>query len=627
MVCGFGLSYLSGLDLGFEERLFFGAVIGAMEVSLLGFAVASLAGFSVASVATGAGLSLALASAGWYRGRHLVRSDLADLAARWSQRPWLPGHPWPLLAVTLVGAVYTWRLLSQAYVTTPSGLWAGQQGIWGDWAAHLSYAGSFAYSQNYPPQFPIDPPHRLGYPFMVDFLAASLVPLGASLTSSLVLSSGFLALAFPAVFYLAGVRLTGGRAAAAIAVFVFTLGGGLGFLTFFGDLQSSGPGVLAHLPREYTHLAGQNIQWLNPVLANLLPQRSTLVGFSFALIALAILYSARDRPGWTPFVFAGILTGLAPAFHVHAYGTVVALGAFWAVLNPRREWLGFLLPALLLGAPVVAWLFPPVRSFCEANQPCLFGLRVQLGWLAAADGAHDSIAWFWLKNLGLFIPLLLAAQLWLGRSAFGLHFAPLWLWFLVPNVILLHPWDWDNNKFFIFWALLGSLPVGWLLARLFQADRAVPALAAGLLAVLVLSGTLDLARSLDYRVSAIPFTDSGGVSTAAWVRANTDPHAVFLVSTNHNQPVTALTGRRVVLGYGGWVWSYGLSDWQDKEVAVHRMLQGVDPEDVARYHVDYVVIGPQERAAPYSANDAYWRVTAELVHTEGAYQVYRVRRA
>ena len=625
VVCGFGLTYLCGLELVFEERLFFGAVVGAMVVTLSGFAIASFAGFSVASVWMGAAIGLALSAAGWAHGRRRVPVDLTGVKKRWARPPWLAGHPWPLLAVAAVCGLYTVRLMSQAYVTTPVGLYAGQLGVWGDWAAHLSYAGSFAYGRNFPPEFPIDPGHRLGYPFMVDFLAASLVPLGASLTRALVLSSGFLGLVFPAVFYLAGLRLLGGRAAAAIAVFVFLLSGGLGFLYFLGDLERDGLGLLSHLPREYTHIPAQNVQWLNPVLANLLPQRSTLFGFSFALIALAILYTARERPGWTPFAFAGVLIGIAPSFHVHAYGTVIALAVFWALLNRRRAWLAFFLPALVLGVPVVAWMFPPVQSACEAGQPCILGLRVQVGWLAAADGAHDSIPWFWLKNLGLFIPLLIAAQIGLGRSAIGLHFAPLWLWFLVPNVVLFHPWDWDNNKFFVFWALLGSLLVGDLLARLFRAGPRASAWAGAMLVVLCLSGALDLARSLDYRISANLFTDTAGVRTAAWVRSHTDPRATFLVSTNHNQPVSAFTGRRVVLGYGGWVWSYGLSDWQAKEDAVHRMLQGTDPQDVARYHVNYVVIGPQERAAPYSANEDYWRGAADLVHVDGPYLVFRVR--
>src|ERR1700716_2596268 len=41
MVSGFGLSYLSGLDLVFEERLFYWTVIGATAVRLARFVTAA----------------------------------------------------------------------------------------------------------------------------------------------------------------------------------------------------------------------------------------------------------------------------------------------------------------------------------------------------------------------------------------------------------------------------------------------------------------------------------------------------------------------------------------------------------------------------------------------------------
>ena len=47
----------------------------------------------------------------------------------------------------------------------------------------------------------------------------------------------------------------------------------------------------------------------------------------------------------------------------------------------------------------------------------------------------------------------------------------MWLWFVVPNIIVLQPWPWDNTKFFIFWALLGSVLVGGVLAGLLRAGR------------------------------------------------------------------------------------------------------------------------------------------------------------
>src|SRR5207249_3771540 len=418
-----------------------------------------------------------------------------------------------------------------------------------DWAAHLTYASSFAYGRNFPPQFTIDPGHNLGYPFMIDFLAAGLTAFGTSLTSSLVLSSSLLALAFPAVMYLAGLRLTGSRLAAFLAVFVFALAGGLGFVFLAGDIDKLGAAALQHLPREYTLDRSRNYQLLDAVLAYLLPQRSTLFGFPVALITVAGLWLARGRDDWRPYTFFGALVGLLPLFHVYAYGTLVALALFWALIERRREWLAFFVPALILGLPQLAWMWPPAGNH----------LRWQLFWLADTDGHSDGPLWFWLKNTSLFIPLLLAAFVWRGTLPAGLalRLAPLWLWFLVPNLMVFQPWDWDNTKFFVFWWLFGSVAVGAVLARLALRGVDGVVLAGALAIVLCLSGALDVGRALDLQVSSFEFTDAGGLKVASWVRENTGPDAVFLTASDHNQPVTALAGRRVVCGYTGWLYTYG----------------------------------------------------------------------
>jgi hypothetical protein len=626
IVAGFGITYLSGAALNLEERLAFGTVLGAMAVAGSSFVLSMvIRDVTVGTVVLGLAIALAIGAAAAIVKRDNVASDFSDAVTRWGASPRSPDHPWPLAAVVLVCGTWTLHFLSQAYVYKPDGLYAGYVNIWGDWAAHLSFAGSFAYAHNFPPEFPIDPGNHLGYPFMIDFFAANLVPLGSKLTSALVLTSGLLGLAFPAVFYLAARRFAGGRAAAAIGVFVFLLSGGLGFVYLIGDIRNGGWGVLRHLPREYTLDRAINYQWLNPVLAYLVPQRSTLFGFSLALIVLVLIWLAvRERLGWRAFLFAGVVAGAMPVFHVHAYGTVVALSLFWAVFNWRRDWLAFFVPALVIGAPLIFWMLPPTNNSVCGADPNIRGYCVQSGWLA--DG--DVWPWFWIKNTSLFIPLLIAAhflQRWFPNG-FGKWFAPMWLWFLVPNFIVLQPWDWDNTKFFIFWALLGSVMVGGVIAAMFKRGPAGVAIATALLLVLGLAGALDLARASDPTVSAYEFTDAKGVQVADWVRQNTSPYAVFAVADEHNNPIATLAGRRVMVGYPGWLWTYGLGDFEQKGADEKLILQGAQStvDLVDKYGIGYVLIGPQELADSRNANVAYWNQNGALVYSNGEYTVYKV---
>ena len=608
VAAGTGLTYLCGLDLDLEERVAFGAVGGAMAATGLGFLVALVIGFGVLSVALGLLLALAASVPGWMAARPHVRTELVDAGRRWRS-----GRPWPLWVLLAIAWGFTFAVLSRAYEVTDAGLTVWAIGVYSDWAAHLTYAGSFAYAHNLPPQYPIAPGHRMGYPFMVDFFAASLVPLGSSLTSSLVVSSGYLGLAFPAVMCLAGARLAGSLLASALGVLVLALGGGFGFVGLLADLDRVGGGALQHLPRLYTQDTAQNLQWLNPVLAYFLPQRSVLFGVEVALVVAALLWTARvTGAGWRPYAAAGVLAGVSPAFHVHGFGTAVALGAAWAVIDRRREYLVFLGLALGLGVPIVLWLVQPGAS----------QLAWQPGWMAAADGGHDNWVWFWLKNTGLFIPLLLAAHVVRGALPAGLalRFAPLWLWFLVPNLFVFQPWDWDNTKFFLFWYVFGALLVGALLAHLGRRSLEGAVLAAFLGVILCLSGGLDLARSLDTQQNRALFVDRGGLRVAEWVRGHTPPGAVFAVAPDHNQPVPTLGGRAVLAGYPGWLWTYGLSDWGARVDQEKALLAGHgDPRALG---VSYVVIGPQELAV--GADAAYWRAHGTVVYESGGYLVVRV---
>src|SRR5256885_8560513 len=215
---GFGITYLSGVALTLEERIVFGVVLGAMIVALTTFVPALLIkDVTLLTVLLGLAVTLGAGALGLLRARSVLSRDWKDFRARWLSSPASPGHPWPLAVVFLICAAWTVHFLHQAYVYTPNGLYAGYGNIWGDWAAHLSFAGSFAYGHNFPPEFPIDPGHHLGYPFMIDFLAADLVPLRLPLTATLTATSALLGLALPAVLYLAAVRFTAGRAASAIA--------------------------------------------------------------------------------------------------------------------------------------------------------------------------------------------------------------------------------------------------------------------------------------------------------------------------------------------------------------------------------------------------------------------------
>src|SRR4029077_15014007 len=80
VAAGFGMTYLSGIPLNLEERVAFGAVLGAMAVAAASF-LFSLAARDVTAVTVLAGLacSLAIGAVAAFTHREQLRSDLRDV--------------------------------------------------------------------------------------------------------------------------------------------------------------------------------------------------------------------------------------------------------------------------------------------------------------------------------------------------------------------------------------------------------------------------------------------------------------------------------------------------------------------------------------------------------------------
>ena len=79
--------------------------------------------------------------------------------------------------------------------------------------------------------------------------------------------------------------------------------------------------------------------------------------------------------------------------------------------------------------------------------------------------------------------------------------------------------------------------------------------------------------------------------------------------------VIAIMGLNILIGYSGQ-----LSLGHGAFVALGAYTMAIL---VRRYHVQYVVIGPQELQAPFSASEAYWQANGTLVYSNSEYHVYR----
>ena len=627
VLVGIGLTYLTGLKLRIEERVAYGAVIGFMAVTLVGYAAGWAAGRLSGGVVAGAALvASAISAAGWRTGIGQFGVECRDFRRRLMRPISRPDNPAPLLLLTAPAWALTVWILNRAYLPDGSGgVLAGHLSSWTDWQAHLTYASSFAHAENFPPELPtafgVD---RLPYHFGIDFFAAMLDRAGLSAFGGLEVSSGYLAFAFVPTLYLVGVRLFSSRAVGVTAVLVFTLFGGLGWLRFFHDRAEGGWSIIWDLPTDYTRHHAGNILMENAVTGNLFPQRPTLAGFSLLLIVVMLMREAHKSGSRRLFAAAGVIVGLMPLFHVYSFGVALGLGLIWAVLDRRWQWLLFALPALAFSLPAALWIEP-------LNTEIVWETWVNGPWMQPPSYSpeQDGLLTFWWRNAGVFLLLMLAAQFWRGTLPPVLLWGsiPVWLWFIVPNFVRVAPsHPWNNTHWFVPVILLGSLLVAVVLVRLASMGWLGIVGAVALFFTLTFAGALDIWKAVDPEVNVwpVPIASGDGVAAGEWARDETPPDSVFLIGFEHTHPVPALSGRQTVVGFAGWINDLGITDWHSRQHQARTMLGGLEgtEELLDAYGVDYVVVGPIERRVGVS--EQFWAARGTPAFAQGAYTVYEV---
>jgi hypothetical protein len=622
-------TYLYDDESPLPARVIAGVPVGLTLLGLSGFVMASVMGFSGASVLLAAIAVLVPGVLALRRQGARLSSDA--LAAR----DVLAGrlrHPdrWTVaLAGLAAGAVWLIRRLYERamFERGDGSIYTGLDHNLGDLPFHIAVINSFVHGGNFPPEHPELAGVRLTYPFLADFVTAMLIRAGAGLRDALFVVNVTLALALVALLFRWASHVTRDRLAAVIAPALVLFSGGFGFRLLLRDVDPSRGGLVGLLPRmwhDYTILGSGELRWGNVFITMLLPQRSILMGMPLVLAVWVLWWQAvgqdevDTRRARRLLAGAGAITGLMPLVHAHAFVVTMAVAVVVAVLGRRlRDWGSFFIPALALSIPQLAWL--AVGTSLQTGR----FLAWHLGW---DRGTRDPL-WFWLDNLGLFIPLLIVALAWGARAGWLsrrhlLIYVPFLACFLVPNVLQLSPWIWDNIKFLIWWHVASAPLVALLVARLWRRGGGWRFAAGLAFVVLTLSGALDVLRVVS-RTIEIRIYDAAAVAFGHRIRAVAPPGSIVLHAPTYNSEVF-LAGRRSVLGYPGHTWSQGL-DAGTREDDIRAIYAG-GPDAAALlsgYGVGYVLVGPRERDLDGGVDEAFFR-TLRLVAESADYRLYAV---
>src|ERR1051325_849392 len=648
-------TYLYDENASFGARLCSGAPLGLAALGLVGFVVASFIGLTGIAILFSAAIccspiAILTDSANFKR----LSQDLAAVSnntRRLLLRPDAASIGYFLFYAFM--ALVLWKVFSRAVIQDEAGISTGLLNNFGDLPFHMSVITSFAFGNNFPPEDPTYAGVRFTYPFISDFVSAIFVRCGADLRESMFIENLLLGIAFVGLIHRWALVMLRDKLAAIITPLIVLLNGGLGWTLLFSKAGTSEGGlfgVLMDLPPSFTVIPETTWRWGNAISALLVPQRGFLMGLPLATIAFTQWWIANDKtkPAVTRetkkksraierqqtvwqedpnarfslstrrMIAAGVAAGLLPIVHAHSFVVVMAMAGCLALIQRRwREWFAFFAVASAIAVPQLLW--STMHSAVSAKS--------FFAWDVGSDHGNENPIFFWIRNTGVFIPLIFAAILSRGEGYLVpkrllLFYLPFTLCFIVPNVLKMAPWIWDNIKVLYYWWLASSPIVALLLATLWRQSRIRRVIAVLLFVCVTLAGALDVAgivmRSIKYQVF-----DAAGLRFAEFVKSTTAPRALIVHAPVHNTPVF-LTGRRSLMGYPGHIWTHGLQFVQ-RESEIRRIYLGSpDAEQLLRtYGVEYAVVGPQEEVVTHVNEQFFTRF--EKVGEVGGYKLYKIK--
>lgn len=682
---GAALTYLFNEEETLLWRLSAGNIIGSAIFGIVGFLLACAMDLSVATVLIAvlvAALPLLLLRKDSVKKKFHLDKQVAKSKFQ--------GESFKKLYRFLYYAaifIVLWLFFDQAMITNDEGIFTGASQNFGDLPFHLGAIFSFADGQNFPPQNPSFSEAKFTYPFIADFIAACFYKVGASVQNAMFLQNLFLGFSLVVILEKFVFRLTNNRLAGKIAPLILLFSGGLGFLAFFRDYWQGTQGFfeyLGALPRDFT--INENFRWGNSLVVLFITQRSLLLGMPLTLVVLNYLWNIfiRDeesegtRDGerkkilseslthkLTPSLTVGLLAGTLPLIHAHSLFVlfVVTGFLFFFRMDKWREWIAFGIGVSIIAVPLLIW----ITTGSATN------LTEFIGWHFGWDKRENNFIWFWFKNTGLFIPLLIAGIglfVFYRRDAVTLRdekvkskkakgkrkkikknkvdeensknlstntyqlsllkfYLPFFLLFVVSNSVKLAPWEWDNIKILIYW-FVSSIPfVAVILAWAWSKDTLFKVIAAGCLIVLTFSGALDVWRTISGEIRSKVY-DKDAVEVAEKIRENTEPNALFLNTPTFNSAIV-LSGRRSLMRYPGHLSSHGIN-YEERLNDLKRIYEGEGTADIflKKYDIDYVLISPELRAYARDAsnnlklNEAFFEKYQKYFEI-GQYKVYKVK--
>lgn len=599
---GFFLTYLYEKNDSLLVRICAGNIIGSAIFSLIAFIFACLIGFSTTTILVSVILSLLPLIL-------LTKPDHRQkLNEEFEHAKNINGSRIFGFAYYLLIFIVLWFFFDRAMFETKDGIFTGGSQNLGDLPFHLGAIFSFTEGNNFPPQNPSFANAKFTYPFIVDFIVACFVKLGAKVEDAMFVQNITLGFSLVVLLEQFTVKLVKSKMAGKIAPLLLLFCGGFGFALFFRDYWQDGRSIIEfiwHIEKDYT-IRNETLRFGNSMTVLFLTQRGFLLGLPIVLLVLTglwKLFSAEKEDNNSiinplSLMILGLLAGMLPLIHAHSLFVlfIVCGFLFFFSLDKWKEWLIFGGSVAIAAIPETIWFLTGSAS----------NLSKFIEWHFGWHKGNDNFFLFWFLNSGLFILLLIIGLVLLRKKDSNedelpttnykllIFYLPFAFIFLLSNTFKLAPWEWDNIKVLFYWFVVSVPFVAWFLAYLWQKEIFYKSLAIGCFLVLTLSGCIDVWRVMSKQINYQVFS-ADSVKIAEEIKQKTPPNALFLNAPTYNSAIV-LSGRRSFMRYIGHLSSYGII-YEPRQKELDRIYEGsaMAEKFLADNKIEYILISPEER--------------------------------
>ncbi len=498
-----------------------------------------------------------------------------------------------------------------------------------DWMMHLSQVMAFSdlpfwhvITHN-----PIYVGENLNYPFFVNWISGVFYGISQNIVFAMIIPMIFGTFILLGGAYFLGYVLTKSKWIPFFALLILFFGSGFHIISLFSHF--SGEEIMQHTDYGIdSFLVDSGYHWKAFLWTSFLPQRALMwgMGVGFFLFGIFSQWYQQDFKNISSSQLFLLGVGLGTLSYLHTHSLFFAFLFFsvitvWNIKNfSHFFWIGI---GAICSAMPFLWLILQKESESFFS---FFPL----------ESTGQNPLHFWLQNWGI-IPFLflilwkpLFLKIWTNQNATISHqekeeelfqnnqnwkiFMGVFIVFILSNIIQFQPNWWDNTKIWVwvlfFIGLMGGnlLKWTWRLASntTFFSEWSIK--------------TVSLVLSISFIISGIwmsifPFFSKGNplqvfsvfeLEKAEIFKASIPPRAVILTSDYFKNFVGPLTPNQIVMGYRGWMNSYGTNTTQ-RIKEMREIFSGGEKakEYISSLNIDYVLLDASAET-DFGANKEYF---------------------